>query len=647
MRIEELFDRRRFIILDGGMGTQLQQRGLQPGQLPELAAFTMPRTLEDIHRDYAAAGADVLLANTFGINEKKLEGSGYRVEQAVAASVACARRAAAPSGALVALDIGPLGELLQPAGSLSFAEACRRFSVVVRAGAAAGADLIVIETMTDLYELKAALLAAKENSSLPVLASMSFESRGRTFTGCTVESFGITAAGLGAAAVGINCSLGPAEILPFAKRLCRVVPAGVPVFVKPNAGLPNPDGSYDLDAEGFAAAMQAYAASGVSIVGGCCGTTPEYICRIAEELTRDGEPGNVPDAGQTKAAARHEDRPAQSGAEEAGGEERKPVPVKIRPSTDKKEKAGKVPAANTFREKLERGEPVVAVELDPPFDADMEKLLRGGLDLRGTPADIITLADSPLARSRADSLLTAVKLQQETGMAVMPHLACRDRNRIALRSGLLGAYLNEIRNILIVTGDPVGRDERAFTKSVFDFNSIKLMEFLTSLNEELFPEDPLFYGGALNQNGARPDKIAERMKRKIDAGCQFFLTQPVYSEEEIARLDWMKQETGARILIGIMPLVSHRNALFIKNEMPGIHVPDEVLAQYAPEGNREEWEQTAISICRRVIDMGRDVGAGYYFMTPFHRVKLIRQIMEDSGLSAERRGTAGRMDGRQ
>ena len=282
MRIEELFDRRRFIILDGGMGTQLQQRGLQPGQLPELAAFTMPRTLEAIHRDYAAAGADVLLANTFGINEKKLEGSGYRVEQAVAASVACARRAAAPSGALVALDIGPLGELLQPAGSLSFAEACRRFSVVVRAGTAAGADLIVIETMTDLYELKAALLAAKENSSLPVLASMSFESRGRTFTGCTVESFGITAAGLGAAAVGINCSLGPAEILPFAKRLCRVVPAGVPVFVKPNAGLPNPDGSYDLDAEGFAAAMQAYAASGVSIVGGCCGTTPGYIRRLKE-----------------------------------------------------------------------------------------------------------------------------------------------------------------------------------------------------------------------------------------------------------------------------------------------------------------------------------------------------------------------------
>ena len=264
------------------MGTQLQQRGLQPGQKPELAAFTMPETLEAIHRDYAQAGADILMANTFGINARKLAGTGYTVAEAVAASVGCARRAARSTGALVALDVGPLGELLAPAGSLSFEQAYASFAEIVQAGVAAGVDLVCFETMTDLYELKAAILAAKENSTLPILASMSFESRGRTFTGCTVESFGITAAGLGAAAVGINCSLGPAEILPFAKRLCRVVPAGVPVFVKPNAGLPNPDGSYDLDAEGFAAAMQAYAASGVSIVGGCCGTTPDYIRRLKE-----------------------------------------------------------------------------------------------------------------------------------------------------------------------------------------------------------------------------------------------------------------------------------------------------------------------------------------------------------------------------
>lgn len=280
VQIESIFERRRFVFLDGGMGTQLQQRGLQPGQKPELAALEMPEILTAIHADYAAAGADLLLANTFGANARKLAGTGYSVAQMVEASLACARRGAASTGALVGLDIGPLGELLAPAGTLPFTDAYAAFAEIVEAGVAAGADFVFLETMTDLYELKAAILAAKEHSHLPVFVSMSFESRGRTFTGCTVESYGVTAAGLGADAIGINCSLGPAEILPFAQRLCRTVPAGIPVFVKPNAGLPNPDGSYNLDAAEFAREMQAYATIGVSMVGGCCGTTPEYIARL-------------------------------------------------------------------------------------------------------------------------------------------------------------------------------------------------------------------------------------------------------------------------------------------------------------------------------------------------------------------------------
>ena len=280
MQIREVFDRKRFVFLDGGMGTQLQARGLQPGQKPELAALEMPDVLTAIHTDYANAGADILLANTFGANAKKLAGCGHTVEDVVTASIACARKAADTTGALVALDIGPLGELLVPAGTLSFEDAYAEFAQVICAGAAAGADLVFLETMTDLYELKAAILAAKENCALPIFTSMSFESRGRTFTGCTVESYAVTAAGLGADAVGINCSLGPKEILPFAQRLCRSVPAGVPVFVKPNAGLPNPDGSYNLDPDGFAAEMKEYAAIGVSMVGGCCGTTPAFIAKL-------------------------------------------------------------------------------------------------------------------------------------------------------------------------------------------------------------------------------------------------------------------------------------------------------------------------------------------------------------------------------
>ena len=294
MQIREVFDRKRFVLLDGGMGTQLQTRGLQPGQKPELAALEMPDTLTAIHADYARAGADILLANTFGANAKKLAGCPCTVEQVVSASIACARSAAAETGALVALDIGPLGELLVPAGTLSFEDAYAEFAQVIRAGAAAGADLVFLETMTDLYELKAAILAAKENCALPVFTSMSFESRGRTFTGCTVESYAVTAAGLGADAVGINCSLGPKEILPFAQRLCRSVPAGVPVFVKPNAGLPNPDGSYNLNAAEFAAEMKAYASIGVSMVGGCCGTTPAFIAKLRETFAPLVPAGKIP-----------------------------------------------------------------------------------------------------------------------------------------------------------------------------------------------------------------------------------------------------------------------------------------------------------------------------------------------------------------
>ena len=294
MRIEEVWARRRFVFMDGAMGTELQKRGLQPGQKPELAALEMPQTLTAIHAEYAAAGAELLLANTFGANARKLAGSGHTVAEVVAASIACAKQAAAPGGALVGLDIGPLGELLAPAGTLPFADACAAFAEIVRAGAAAGADFVFIETMTDLYELKAAVLAAKENSALPVFTSMSFEANGRTFTGCTVESYAVTAAGLGADAVGINCSLGPQEILPFARRLCRTVPAGVPVFVKPNAGLPNLDGSYDLTAEEFARQMQAYAATGVSMLGGCCGTTPAYIAALRAAFAAQAPAQKIP-----------------------------------------------------------------------------------------------------------------------------------------------------------------------------------------------------------------------------------------------------------------------------------------------------------------------------------------------------------------
>ena len=278
MQVNELFKQSNTILLDGGMGTMLQAAGLKLGARPEELNITDPALIEGIHGQYAAAGSRIVNANTFGASAHKLAGSAYTLEQVITAGIENCKRACAPYGALTALDVGPLGELLEPSGTLAFEDAVAEYARIVKAGEAAGADLIFFETYTDLYELKAALLAAKENTHLPILASMSFEAGGRTFTGCTVESFAVTARGLGADAVGINCSLGPKEIFPMAKRLAEAVPGNFPVFVKPNAGLPRADGSgYDITPQLFALQMKPYRELHLFAAGGCCGTTPEFI----------------------------------------------------------------------------------------------------------------------------------------------------------------------------------------------------------------------------------------------------------------------------------------------------------------------------------------------------------------------------------
>ena len=278
MQVNELFRQSNTILLDGGMGTMLQAAGLKLGARPEELNITDPALIEGIHGQYAAAGSRIVNANTFGASAHKLAGSAYTLEQVITAGIENCKRACAPYGALTALDVGPLGELLEPSGTLAFEDAVAEYTRIVKAGEAAGADLIFFETYTDLYELKAALLAAKENTHLPILASMSFEAGGRTFTGCTVESFAATARGLGADAVGINCSLGPKEIFPMAKRLAEAVPGNFPVFVKPNAGLPRADGiGYDITPQLFALQMKPYRELHLFAAGGCCGTTPEFI----------------------------------------------------------------------------------------------------------------------------------------------------------------------------------------------------------------------------------------------------------------------------------------------------------------------------------------------------------------------------------
>lgn len=272
--------KRKMILLDGASGTELQKRGLKPGQKPELLNIENPQMIIDLHKDYIKAGSKILNANTFSANAYKLKDTGYSVEEIIEAGIKNAKEATAGTDVKVSLDIGPIGAMLEPFGSLSFEEAYQIYAQMVDAGVKAGADQILLETFTDLLDIKAALLAAKEHSNLSVLASMSFEADGRTFMGCTIESMAHTLDGLGADAIGFNCSVGPDKLAEMIKVLARHT--SKPILAKPNAGLPDPvDGHYDMDEDAFYEAMKDCIENGATIIGGCCGTTPEYIKKIA------------------------------------------------------------------------------------------------------------------------------------------------------------------------------------------------------------------------------------------------------------------------------------------------------------------------------------------------------------------------------
>ncbi|MGN1169403.1 MAG: homocysteine S-methyltransferase family protein, partial [Acutalibacteraceae bacterium] len=277
-----MFKTDRFYITDGGMGTALQKRGLKSGELPELLNLTDPETVIDIHRLYVKAGCDIVTANTFGANSLKLK-SDEKTAEVIESGVALAKKSGAE---YTALDIGPTGALLEPIGSMTFEQAYDIFAVQIKAGAKAGADLVIIETMSDLLEIKAAILAVKENSSLPIIATMTFDSDGRTFLGTDPETAAITLSSLGVDALGVNCSLGPQELLPIVKRMLPF--SKVPVAVQPNAGLPsieNGETVYKITPEDFAHHCAEFAKEGAIILGGCCGTTYEHIAALKRVLS--------------------------------------------------------------------------------------------------------------------------------------------------------------------------------------------------------------------------------------------------------------------------------------------------------------------------------------------------------------------------
>jgi homocysteine S-methyltransferase len=457
-----------------------------------------------------------------------------------------------------------------------------------------GLEGIHFETFSSLHYIEKLLPYIKsKRADMFILASFSVNKNGYTDAGISASRL-LTAAGQikDIDACGLNCGVGSGHMYKILNNV--VFSEDKYLYVAPNAGYPEQMQNRMVfmdNAEYFSDNMELIADLGVDMIGGCCGTTPAYIKALNLRI-------------KDKEHIR---------------------PRKIK--TAMAEGMHKPQKENEFYQLFESGKKVIAVELDPPYDADIDRVMECAHSLKNSGVDLITFADSPMGRSRVDSILMSIKIANETGLKVMPHICCRDRNMISIRSSLLGAYIHGIRNLLIVTGDPVPSANRGKTTAVFDYNSLQLMDFVKEMNLEHFASEPFYFGGALNHGRGNLDREIERMQKKMAAGATYFLTQPIYSAEDAARIKKIKEKLDTKILCGIMPLVSYRNACFIKNEFTGIHVPEEIVNRYSPDMSKEEAELVGAEIAREMMELLDPIADGYYFMLPFNRVSLMDKIL--------------------
>lgn len=587
MQLKEYLKGRR-LITDGAMGTYFAKKHPDEKQMPEACNLSCPQQVEQIHLEYIKSGAKLIRTNTFAANTMFFEDM-ETVARLIAAGWEIARSAVEKSGenVWIAADIGPIYDP-QFLGREAVLE---EYFAICDIFLKCGAQVFVLETQADFTYVEAVTEYLKQRRDVFTMVQFAVDQNGYTRSGLSLGRIIQKASSLETIdAYGFNCGIGATHLKQLLEK--AVFPNEKYITALPNAGYPmelRGRTYYGENRPYFVEMMTEIAGLGVDILGGCCGTTPEYIKDIRNAL--DGR--------------------AQTS---------KRIGVFMQKA--------KGSVVHPIQERILRGEKLFIAELDPPFDTDISKVMQGAVKLKEAGVDLITLADSPMARTRMDPGRLAAKVQEEAGILAMPHICCRDKNVIALRAGLLGDYMNGIRYFLVVTGDPVGREDRGAITPVFDVNSIRLMEYFSEMNQELFSEDPVFYGGALNYHGANPDAMIRRVRQKMENGCGMFLTQPVYGKEDIERIAGIKRQTGAKIMCGILPLVSYRNAKFLANEMPGIRVPQEVMDRYDPAMSREEAEQIGIDLAVELAVAMEELADGYYFMTPFNRAGMIAEIIQ-------------------
>lgn len=592
MNIREYLKKSK-LIADGSFGTYYSQK-YKTVDIPEYANITASQRISEIHTEYINSGAKLIRTNTFASNTYSLDCSIEQVKENIKAAYKIAKEAVEQSGKeiFIAGNIGPVPAVFQP----DFEAVEEEYYQIAKTFIDEGADILCFETFTQSEHIMPAIKRIKEECNPFIIVQFCVNQYGYSEAGESAERLvSETAFSKCVDAVGLNCGVGPAHMQQILSRInlnnnCFVTAmpnAGYPLLVRNRV-------KYADNPIYFASKVNDMALLGADIIGGCCGTTPDYIREVAK--TVDLTPT------------------VKSDETSANNENEKPV---IKKSFFRN-------ADGTIKDKK-----LIAVELAPPFGADDKKLLEAAHMLKGLGVDVLTFPDSPSGRTRIDSVLMAQKVKNVTGFEVMPHICCRDKNAIAMRSTFLGASINDINNFLIVTGDPIPVMARQVVKSVFNFDSVGLMRIADEMNSEALKDSPLTYGGAINQSRRRIESEIKRVQKKMEAGAEFFLTQPVFTAEDAERLRRVKEETGARILCGIMPLVSRKNALFMKNEISGVNVTDEVIERYPENGDREDGENVGVELAKEMIVATRDFADGYYFSFPFNRTYLLKRIIQE------------------
>jgi methionine synthase I (cobalamin-dependent)/5,10-methylenetetrahydrofolate reductase len=602
--------KKRVMLCDGAMGTLLYMRGVPYESSFDEQNISNPKVVLDAHRDYIKAGAEIIETNTFGANQFKLRNFGLenKVREINLKGAKIAREAREIEGrdVFIAGSMGPLGRPLVPFGKISPEEAREAFRLQAEALLEGGVDLFIVETFSDLNEIALAVNAIRSICQLPVIASMTFGEDTKTLMGNSPEDVAKKLEGLKVEVVGANCTIGPQKMLEVVKALADFTQ--LPISAQPNAGLPRyVDGRfiYLSSPQYFAEYAKEFVKAGVDIVGGCCGTTPEYIKAIAFALKSI-----------------------------------KPEPITAKTSIisieekakEKELVKKKKEEVSQFAQKLGK-KFVISVEIDPPRGVNPEKILKNVERLKQIGIDAINIADSPMARVRMSCISLAYLIKAKIGIETILHLTCRDRNLMGLQSDLIGVHALGIHNILAITGDPPILGDYPQATAVYDVDSIGLVRIVSRLNQgtdwagnSIGSPTSFCVGVAVNPCASDLDKELSRFHQKKEAGADFAFTQPLYDLKLLE--DFLKRVKHLEIpiFLGLLPLASFKHAEFLHYEVPGINIPERVREKMRKAGEKSANE--GIVLARELLEGAKEMMAGVYLVPSFGRVEIVEKVVE-------------------